>query len=122
MIRKVSFLAITSFLCSIVEGNFSAGRIKPGRFEYPKLNGWMSIDEAKIVCEADSACGGFTFKGPFADGSLHVDAYFFHFVPSNTFNDSRYFYWSTYEPNRKLIILPGKKMKEFRKLSSETNW
>ena len=43
---------------------FYADRIKPGKFEYPALNGWMLVDEAVEKCETDFACGGFTFKGP----------------------------------------------------------
>ena len=46
-----------------MKANFYAGRIKPGKFEYPLLNGWMLTEEAKSKCENDLACGGFTFKG-----------------------------------------------------------
>ena len=53
----------------------------PGKFEYPKLNGWMLVDEAKIKCDEDLACGGFTFKGSFKTKSQPMDIYFFHIVP-----------------------------------------
>ena len=69
-------------LFQIIEGAFYANRIKPGRFEYPKLNGWMLLDEAKKKCDEDLACGGFTFKGSFKTKELPMEIYFFHVVPS----------------------------------------
>ena len=51
---------------------FYAGRIKPGKFEYPKLNGLMLVMDAKEKCEKDLACAGFTFKAgvPYLFGNL----------------------------------------------------
>ena len=57
---------------------FFAGRIKPGKFEYPKLNGWMNIEEAAIKCENDLACGAFTFKGSYLTINKPMEMYFFH--------------------------------------------
>ena len=57
---------------------FYAGRIKPGKFEYPKLNGWMSIEEAVEKCESDLACGAFTFKGSYLTKNKPMEMYFFH--------------------------------------------
>ena len=57
---------------------FYAGRIKPGKFEYPKLNGWMNIDEAIEKCESDLACGAFTFKGSYLTKNKPMEMYFFH--------------------------------------------
>ena len=63
---------------------FYAGRIKPGKFEYPKLNGWMSIEEAVKKCESDSACGAFTFKGSYITKNKPMEMYFFHLTkPTN---------------------------------------
>ena len=59
---------------------FYAGRIKPGKFEYPKLNGWMSIEEAVKKCESDSACGAFTFKGSYLTKNKPMEMYFFHLI------------------------------------------
>lgn len=67
-----------------VNGKFYAGRIKPGQFEYPKHNGWMTPLQAKKLCEFDLACGGFTFKGSYKSENLTMEVYFFHFVPSQT--------------------------------------
>ena len=55
-----------------IQAKFYAGRIKPGKFEYPFLNGWMSTIEAKEKCEKDLACAGFTFKAgvPYLFGNL----------------------------------------------------
>ena len=69
------------FIFYKVQCKFYAGRIKPGKFEYPKLNGWMLVDEAKEKCESDEACGGFTFKGSFKTKDLPMEVYFFHIVP-----------------------------------------
>ena len=38
---------------------FYAGRIKPGKFEYPKLNGLMLVLDAKEKCEYDKKYLGF---------------------------------------------------------------
>ena len=59
---------------------FYAGRIKPGKFEYPKLNGWMNIEEAVNKCESDLACGAFTFKGSYSTKNKPMEMYFFHFA------------------------------------------
>ena len=67
-----------------LEGKFYPGRIRPGRFEYPRLNGWMKVDEAVEKCESDLACGGFTFKGSFATKDVLMEMYFFHIVKNAT--------------------------------------
>lgn len=74
------------FLMSIFEfeGKFYPGRIRPGRFEYPSLNGWMKVDEAVEKCESDFACGGFTFKGSFVTKDVLMEIYFFHIVKNAT--------------------------------------
>ena len=82
---------------------FYAGRIKPGKFEYPKLNGLMLIKDAKEKCEMDLACAGFTFKGSYKTLNHAMLIYFFHFIPQN--NDFKYFYWSTYKVNRNFVLL-----------------
>ena len=126
-------------ICLVVtlmfEGNckFYAGRIKPGKFEYPALNGWMLIGEAKKRCEEDLACGGFTFKGSYKTRDLPMEVYFFHVVPDPYSNEEitlwkflarykyvpirfedyskssekKYFYWSTYEVERIYIVIPN---------------
>ena len=65
----------------MINGGFYAGRVKPGKFEYPKLNGYMSVEEAKKRCESDTACGGFTFKGSYETKNESMDVYFFHLIP-----------------------------------------
>ena len=60
------------------QAEFFAGRIKPGKFEYPKLNGWMNIDEAVKKCESDLSCGAFTFKGSYLTKNKPMEMYFFH--------------------------------------------
>ena len=58
-------ILIVTFMVAGIFTDFYAGRISPGKFEYPKLNGWMLVEEARIICENDLACGGFTFKGSY---------------------------------------------------------
>ena len=116
-----------------VNCKFYAGRIKPGKFEYPALNSWMLIGEAKKRCEEDLACGGFTFKGSYKTRDLPMEVYFFHVVPDPYSNEEitiwkflsrykylpirfedysktsekKYFYWSTYEVKRPYIVIPN---------------
>ena len=49
-------ILIVIFMVSEIFTDFYAGRIKPGKYEYPKLNGWMLVEEAKEKCENDLAC------------------------------------------------------------------
>ena len=80
--------------------NFLIGRIPPGYFEYPVLNGYFSPKEAAKVCEADTACGGFTFKGVVNSPKKVFEVYFFHYVPKELFNISnandQSFHWTSY--------------------------
>ena len=82
---------------------FYAGRIKPGKFEYPKLNGLMLVMDAKEKCENDLACAGFTFKGSYKTLNHAMQMSFFHFVPE--YNDLKYLYWSTYKVDRNFVKL-----------------
>ena len=43
--------------------SFLVGRIPPGQFEYPELNGFYTPKEAQKVCDEDLQCAGFSFKG-----------------------------------------------------------
>ena len=103
-------ILIVTFIVSEVSTDFYAGRISPGKFEYPKYNGWMLVEEAKFKCQSDLACGGFTFKGSYKTLTLSMEMYFFHIVPEKTGTD--YFYWSTYEVDRKFVKLTKVSMKK----------
>ena len=96
-------ILIVIFMVSEIFTDFYAGRIKPGKYEYPKLNGWMLVEEAKEKCENDLACAGFTFKGPYKTLNRIMQMYFFHFIPKN--NDLKYLYWSTYKVDRNFVKL-----------------
>ena len=119
-------VALLSFYIVGTNSKFYAGRVKPGKFEYPKLNGLMSVDEATVKCEDDLACGGFTFKGSFRTKDIKMNMYFFHIVPyepelrfslleylsslkpfDGRFeiknNKMKYLYWSTYEVQRDFL-------------------
>ena len=86
-----------------VFSDFYAGRIKPGKFEYPKINGLMSVNDAQRKCENDLSCAGFTFKGSYKTLNHTMQIYFFHFIPDD--NDLKYFYWSTYKVDRNFVKL-----------------
>lgn len=53
------------------KNKFYIGRVPPGRFEYPKLNGLYKLKTAVKVCDQDLSCGGFTFRGtPTSTGNM----------------------------------------------------
>ena len=91
---------------------------KPGKFEYPKLNGWMLVKEAQQKCENDLACGGFTFKGSYKTLNRKMEMYFFHIVPDDS---NKFFYWSTYKVERNYIKLTNVTMKKEVKHSEKVN-
>jgi hypothetical protein len=82
------------------KSKFLIGRIPPGRFEYPQLNGYFSPKEAARVCEADAACAGFTFKGTANSPKASFETYFFHFVPKELFEKGsgleQFYHWTSY--------------------------
>ena len=113
---KIFWLLI--LVCQVTT-EFYAGRIKPGKFEYPGLNGWMIVEKAQTICENDLACGGFTFKGSYKTLNHEMEIYFFHVVSNNT--DLKYFYWSTYNVNRKFVKLNHVTMNSELKYSKKIN-
>ena len=88
---------------------------KPGKFEYPELNGWMFVKVAKEICENDFACAGFTFKGSYKTLNRKMEMYFFHIVPDNK---PKYFYWSTYKVKRNFVKLVNVTLK----IESKGSW
>ena len=75
-------------------------RVPPGQFEYSELNGEYSPKEAARVCEANLACGGFTFKGPPNSPKKEFEMFFFHYVRPEVFekrfSEEQSFHWSSY--------------------------
>ncbi len=91
---------------------FYAGRVPPGRFEYDKLNGWMTTKEAVEICERNPACGGFTFKGAYKLDDQNYEIYFFHYVEHEINETTNYYHWSTYRvKTRQHITLNDVKLK-----------
>ena len=75
------------------------GRIPPGNFEYPQLNGFYSPKKAIQVCDSDPECAGFTYKGTRSLLKRKYEIYFFHFVVDNIFENSteqQYYHWTSY--------------------------
>lgn len=91
------------------EGGFYPGKVHFGQFEYAKLNGWMTPMKAIDICEANLACGGFTFRGPNISNLL-VYVHFVHFIYPDGIDivNSEGLKWSTYRATKKYIVLPGK--------------
>ena len=56
------------------------GRTPPSSFEYSRINGFYSPEQAKVLCERDLQCGGFTFKGSKWIKYIVPEVYFFHFI------------------------------------------
>jgi len=79
----------------------------------------MLVEEAKVKCENDLACGGFTFKGSYKTLTQPMEMYFYHIVPEKTGTD--YFYWSTYNVNRKFVKLSKIGMKKVMKHSKKND-
>ena len=65
-------MVLLSLLFNLVAGGFHIGRLSEGQFEYPALNGWMTADSAKQLCDNDSVCGGFTYKVLSHSMSKHI--------------------------------------------------
>ena len=141
-------------LISNVRNVFYVGRVKPGAFEYPKLNGWMLVSKAVDKCETDPSCGGFTFKGSYTTNNIPMEMYFFHIaklqedshlkniisiqyfvsklyylvkkfnylkemtkvVPKKV---EQYFYWSTYNVNRRYVFISNLRVKHDASSSSK---
>ena len=78
--KFLHMLFVQLMLLSKLRAIFYSGRIKPGKFEYPKLNGRMPIWQAVEKCEENIACAGFTFKGSYRSAKTQMEIYFFHLV------------------------------------------
>ncbi len=83
---------------------FYAGRIKPSRFEYAEINGWMLPQNAVEICEKDFACAGFTFRGAYSIDYQPVEVYFFHYI-KDAKPEENYYHWSTYRVKRNHVSL-----------------
>ena len=46
-------------------------------FEISRLNGFMTVRSAILICEIDNDCAGFTYKGPIWDLESQYKIYFF---------------------------------------------
>ena len=92
--------------------------LKPGKFEYPELNGWMLVKEAEEKCINDFACAGFTFKGSYQTLNRKMEIYFFHIVANN---NNKYFYWSTFKVKRHFVKLVNVTLNRDAKHSQKIN-
>ena len=99
------------YLYGVVNSRLHPGRVKPGKFEYHKINSFITIEEAIKKCDEDLACAGFTFKGATKTLTYPMQMYFFHVIPPTNENDIPYFYWSTYKTNRFFVKLPRMQVK-----------
>ena len=90
--------------------------LKNGPFS--DLNGFYRPKDAARVCEADPACGGFTFKGTSSTSGLlsklKFQIYFFHFFPAEHFDRKRkqdqqqHYHWTSYKVrSRNFVRISG---------------
>jgi hypothetical protein len=89
---------------------YHQGMISHYEFEYKQLNGWMTPKEAVTKCEADLACGGFTFYGSNLSSQDVVFVFFVHFIEINLGINKKtraILSWTTYRSRKKYLLLPG---------------
>ena len=86
--------------------NWYIGRAPPTQFEYDRINGYYSPDQAKEICENDIQCGGFTFKGT-RQNVERKNVYFFHYIDFDDPQNLKYPHWTIYVPNRKYSAIMG---------------
>ena len=100
MFSSVLFVFEILFLERTFSG-FSHGMIRPGKFEYSSLNGWMKSSEAAELCEKNLLCGGFTFHGTLND-QLDYEVFFFHYVAEIMLDKEEFvgWDWTSYTVNR----------------------
>ena len=108
-------------LKNVRKSKFLIGRIPPGSFEYPELNGYFSPKKSVRICESDPACGGFTFKGTPKISNQVFEVYFFHFVPKDLFEKSskidQFYHWTSYRvQSRKYSKLKNFKIKNLENI------
>ena len=115
MWRLFIFLStVEIFIVSVigkVSKKWHIGRVPPGRFEYDRINGFFTPQRAKRVCESDSQCGGFTFKGPKNITDHKQEVYFFHFVSDQVLSLREYMkypHWTTYISSKDYVVISGK--------------
>ena len=87
------------------------GRTPPSSFEYSKINGFYTPNQAQSVCEKDRQCGGFTFKGTKRVKDMIPEVYFFHYIDKSSkyiTTEIKYPHWTTYiVGSRDYIIIGG---------------
>jgi len=82
------------------------GRISEGNFEYSKLNGRMTAENAIKLCDNDEKCGGFTYKGSNLV-NREYDIFFFHIVINVKIGLASW-KWIFYKTNKRFIVFPGR--------------
>ena len=86
--------------CSNETKRWFIGRVPPNQYvEYSSLNGFYSPKSAKLICETDLQCAGFTFKGTRRISNVVPEVYFFHYISENSkylTTDITYPHWTTY--------------------------
>ena len=87
------------------------GRTPPSSFEYHKINGFYSPKQAKVLCEGDVQCGGFTFKGSKRIAYMKREVHFFHYINEHSSfltTSIKYPHWTTFiVGSRDHIVVTG---------------
>ena len=98
----LSVYVILLVIISAVKSSFIIGRLREGQFEYPRLNGWLTPERAKLRCDRDKLCGGFTYNG--VKGSKNQEEVFFFHLAVNFEGGPESWSWVTYTPDNRDFI------------------
>ena len=90
------------YFSSPIFATFLVGRVREGQFEYPRLNGLLTKETAKLMCDRDKMCGGFTYKGSLESKQKH-EVFFFHMVINIDARSSSW-NWVTYRPDDRSLV------------------
>ena len=99
---SLSHFLLLSFFSSAVLSSFLIGRLREGQWEYTRLNGWLTPDRAKLRCDRDTRCGGFTYQGVL--GSTMTEEVFFFHLATNFEGGPEAWSWVTYMPDLRRMV------------------
>ena len=98
---------------------FFVGQIPLGKFEYPDLKAVLKPQQARVICENDLECAGFTWKGAKILDIPHPIT-FFRYVSESTFTAGNNYQWTSYRVKRSFVVVAGKKFPDAK--ASETKF
>ena len=112
--EQAKFLADEELARRPLNPGFHIGALNAAFFEYPVLNGRMTLPLAIDLCENDLECGGFSYQGPDLTSEadllavLSFEVFFFRAVDHLTKISEADFGWTTYKVNRPFVKVKGR--------------